>query len=81
MKEKLKQAIVDSATLKELMESSRRLASDPKARAKAEAEQRAKLKDGESFYIDELGIGHFFSANIHVSKIPTPPKKRKAEWE
>lgn len=57
-----------TATLAELCETRERLAADPELRHKVEAEQRAKLEPGWSFWIDDCGIGHM-ATPIHVSRM------------
>lgn len=69
----LKEVKYGSATAKELWETMNRLAHDPIARKKVEEEVRKKLGKNESFYMDDMGIGHFFSA-LYISK---PNRKGK----
>jgi hypothetical protein len=55
-----------SGTFADLMENMRALASSPEARRKFEEEQRKMLEPGVSFWVDEMGVGHFHG-NLYVS--------------
>src|ERR1035437_6885939 len=62
------------ATMPQMLENAEKLASDPEYRKQVEADVRSKLVPGESFWIDEMGIGHFWGA-LHVSDVGLHPSE------
>ena len=66
-KSDLKPFKYDGATMKEMLETSHKLANDPITRKRAEKEIRKGLKKNQTFYIDDCGIGHFFTADIYIT--------------
>ena len=59
-------ALLMGATMPQMLENAEKLASNPEYRKEVEFDVRSRLAPGESFWIDELGIGHFWGA-LHVS--------------
>jgi alpha-ketoglutarate-dependent taurine dioxygenase len=58
--------LVVGATMSQLLKNAAKLATDLEMRKQVEANIRAKLNPGDSFWIDNMGIGHFQSA-LYVS--------------
>ena len=57
-------------TMSEMLRTSAELAANPELRHRFEDEQRSQLNPGESFHVDNLGIGHFHGA-LHVTSVAT----------
>lgn len=61
-------ASMTDAFMTEMFRTMNELVSDPELRSRFEDEIRRKLPPGESFWIDEAGIGHY-NGNMFVSNV------------
>lgn len=57
-------------TMSEMLRTSAELAANPELRRQFEEDRRSQLNPGESFYVDDVGIGHFHGA-LHVTNVLT----------
>ena len=64
------QVATTGVTMTEMLRTSAELAANPELRHRFEEDRRLQLNPGESFYVDDVGIGHFHGA-LHVTSVAT----------
>jgi len=57
------QAATTGVTMSEMLRTSAELAANPELRRQFEEDRRSQLNPGESFYVDDVGIGHFHTVS------------------